>query len=156
MDARNPLPAELERRLDNLIRLGTVAEVDHAHALCRVQTGGILTTWLPWAPLRAGNTRTWCPPTVGEQVIVLSPSGEPGAGIVLTAVYTAAHDQPSNSPDDHVRLWPDGAIERYNHAKSTYSLDVPVSGLIKIQIGPSSIEMDSNGVRVTAPRIDLN
>jgi phage baseplate assembly protein V len=122
MEARNPLPADLERRLDNLIRLGTVAEVDHAHALCRVQTGGILTAWLPWVPLRAGNTRTWCPPTVGEQVIVLSPSGEPGAGVVLPAVYTGAHDQPSNSPDDHVTLYPDGARIAYNHA--THALTV--------------------------------
>lgn len=108
--------ADIARRLDNLIRLGTVAGVDHAAARCRVQTGGLLTTWLPWMTHRAGNTLTWDPPTVGEQVIVFSPSGEPGAGIVLTGIYTAAHDQPSASADEHVIDYPDGARIAYNHA----------------------------------------
>lgn len=114
--------ADIARRLDNLIRLGTVAAVDHAAARCRVQTGGLLTTWLPWMAHRAGNTRTWTPPTIGEQVIVFSPSGEPGAGIVLTGIYTAAHDQPSASADEHVIDYPDGARIAYNHATGALML----------------------------------
>lgn len=113
---------DLARRIDNLIRLGTIAEVDHGRALCRVQTGGLLTDWLPWFARRAGNTLTWCPPTVGEQVMVFCPSGEPAAGMVLTGLYTTAHDQPSASPDDHVTLYPDGARIAYNHA--THALTV--------------------------------
>lgn len=156
MEARNPLPADLERRLDNLIRLGTIAEVDLNRALCRVKTGKNITSWLPWVAARAGETRTWCPPTVGEQVIVLSPSGDIAAGVVLTAVYADSHDQPSKSGDDHIRLWPDGAVERYDHVTNRYLLNVPEGGQITIQIGPSRIEMDRNGVRISAPRIDLN
>lgn len=107
---------ELSRRLENLIRIGTIAEVDHPNALCRVRTGGLLTDWLPFVPARAGNTRTWDPPTVGEQVTVLSPSGEPAGGIVLTGIYSTAHAAPSQSPDDHVIDYPDGARIAYNHA----------------------------------------
>lgn len=107
--------ADLARRLDNLIRLGTIAAVDHARALCRVISGGLLTDWLPWADRRAGTTRTWNPPTVGEQVLLLCPSGEPAAGIVITGVYTTAHDQPSASADEHVTDYPDGARIAYNH-----------------------------------------
>lgn len=108
--------ADLARRLENLIRLGTVAAVDHGSARCRVQSGGILTAWLPWVERRAGLTRHWTPPTVGEQVIVFSPSGEPAAGVVLTGLYTDTHDQPSSSADDHVVSYPDGARVSYNHA----------------------------------------
>lgn len=107
--------ADLARRIDNLIRPGTVAAVDHATATCRVQSGGLLTNWLPWFERRAGNTRTWSPPTVGEQVMLLCPSGEPAAGLVLAGIFTAAHDQPSSSADEHVTDYPDGARIAYNH-----------------------------------------
>lgn len=115
MDAPSTF-AELARRLDNLVRLGTVAAVDHGNARCRVQLGALLTQWLPWHSIRAGNTRTWSPPTVGEQVMVFSPSGEIAAGIVLTGIYTESHDQPSSSADDHVIAFPDGARISYDHA----------------------------------------
>lgn len=108
--------ADLARRLDNLLRLGTIAEVNHAQALCRVKSGGITTGWLPWIERRAGTTRTWSPPTVGEQVIVFSPSGEPAAGVVLAGLYTAAHDQPSGTSNHHVMDFPDGARITYDHA----------------------------------------
>ena len=42
--------SSLLRRLENVIRPGTVAEFDPATARCRVQTGNLLTTWLPSSP----------------------------------------------------------------------------------------------------------
>jgi phage baseplate assembly protein V len=104
------------RRIESLIRLGTVAEVDHARARCRVTSGSLTTDWLPWLALRAGTTRTWNPPTVGEQVLVLSPSGETAAGVVLIGIYSDTAKPPSNEPAEDVRLYPDGARIRYNHA----------------------------------------
>lgn len=110
--------ADLSRRLESLIRLGTVAEVDHAAARVRVRSGGLLTTWLPWLTHRAGDTRSWCPPTVGEQVLLLCPSGEPGAGIVLPAIYADARPAPDTSASTHVVTFPDGARVCYDHASS--------------------------------------
>lgn len=122
--ARGILPAmhaettalETLRRLDNLVRLGTIAAIDHAQARCRVQTGGNLTGWLPWIAHRAGATRTWNPPTVGEQVIILSPSGEPAGGIVLTGLYSEHIPAPSTNSSEHSTDYPDGARISYNHA----------------------------------------
>lgn len=42
--------AEISRLLENLVRLGTIAEVQHAPPRVKVRTGGILTTWLPCSP----------------------------------------------------------------------------------------------------------
>ncbi|MDI8751956.1 phage baseplate assembly protein V, partial [Salmonella enterica subsp. enterica serovar Montevideo] len=39
----------------NLIRSGVVTEVDIVQGLCRVQSGGIQTTWLNWLTTRAGR-----------------------------------------------------------------------------------------------------
>ncbi|WP_068634906.1 phage baseplate assembly protein V [Thauera butanivorans] len=140
-------PADLARRIDNLIRPGSIAAVDHARALCRVQCGALLTDWLPWCERRAGTTRTWNPPAPGEQVLLLCPSGDMGAGFVLTGIYTAAHDQPSSSATEHVVDFPDGARIAYDHTSGTLTL----SGLRAIRIDGGEVihvggDLQSNGV----------
>jgi phage baseplate assembly protein V len=107
---------DLLRRLDNLVRFGTVHAVDHAAVRCRVATGGLVTGWLPWHTARAGETCTWDPPTVGEQVVVLSPSGNTDAGFVLYGFNSDTVAPPSHSADEHVTAYSDGARIAYNHA----------------------------------------
>jgi phage baseplate assembly protein V len=54
--------------------------------------GQLLTDWLPWISTRAGGqrARTWWPPRVGEQCLVLSPGGELAQGRVLCGIYSDA------------------------------------------------------------------
>lgn len=110
--------ADINRRLESMIRFGTIADVDHAKARVRVKSGGLTTAWLPWLTPRAGATRDWDPPTSGEQCLLLSQSGDPATGVVLVGLFSEGHPAPSNSPDEHVRIYPDGACIRYNHADS--------------------------------------
>ena len=114
--------ADLARRLTNILRPGTVEAIDHAAARVRIRSGDILTDWLPWLTARAGATATWSPPTVGEQVLLLAPSGNLAAAIVLPALYADAHPAPSTSPNEHVMEFPDGAVITYNHAAGALSV----------------------------------
>src|SRR4030095_7937038 len=82
--------AELVRCIENIVRAGTVAQVDHGTARCRVQSGGLTTNWLPWISLRAGDIRRWSPPSAGEQCIVLSPGGNMASAFVLVGVFSDA------------------------------------------------------------------
>lgn len=132
--------ADLARRVANMIRTGRVAEVDHAAARVRVQSGDILTEWLPWQTHRAGNTRTWNPPTIGEQVMILSPSGEPAAGMVIPALYCQDHQAPDTSPDTHVIEYPDGAIISYNHVTSALVASGIQTGMIQAAV---SVTLDT-------------
>ncbi|MGX2968012.1 phage baseplate assembly protein V [Ursidibacter sp. B-7004-1] len=109
-----PNRTELLRRLDNLLRLGTIAEVDYAKALVKVQSGNILTDWLPWVTFRAGTTQSWSPPTTGEQCLVLAVSGELTTAVVLVGLYT--QNAPSQSPDEHCIKFADGMELKYNQA----------------------------------------
>src|SRR5690625_1890040 len=77
---------ELARLLNNLLRIGTVSAVDAKARAVRVRDGEIETDWLRWLEVRAGSTTDWDPPTLGEQVIVLSPGGDLGAGVVLAGI----------------------------------------------------------------------
>lgn len=138
---------ELSRRLENLIRLGTISAVDHANALCRVRSGGIETGWLPWFERRAGETRTWDPPTIGEQAMVLSPSGEPAGGLVLVGLFRAAHPAPDASPTTHVTDYPDGARISYDHASG----HLEVAGIKTARIEASvSVTLDTPDVYCTS------
>jgi phage baseplate assembly protein V len=111
------MQADNARRLEQLIRLGTIAEVDHAKALCRVQCGDLQSDWLPWLERRAGKTRTWNPPTAGEQCLWVSPSGNTdGGGCVVVGLYSA--NAPSTDKNETLIAFPDGATTRYNHATS--------------------------------------
>ncbi len=110
--------ADLSRRLESLIRTGTIAAVDLPAVRVRVASGGLTTQWLPWLEQRAASTSTWDPPVMGEQVLLLCPSGEPAAGVVLRGLHTDAAPPPSSSADEHVIRYPDGAVIQYNHASS--------------------------------------
>lgn len=107
--------AELSRRLENIIRFGTIAEVNHAARRVRVDSGELRTAWLKWQTGRAGNARTWSPPSLGEQVMILSPSGVLENGIVVPSIYCDDNDAPSSSASEHVFAFPDGARISYDH-----------------------------------------
>lgn len=132
--------ADINRRLESLIRLGQVTAVDPATARCRVKTGQLVTDWLPWLTGRAGKTRTWCPPTVGEQCLLLSPSGDTAAGIVLIGIYSSAQQNPSSDENEHLTIYPDGASVRYNHASGA----MEITGIKTFKVSASeSITLDA-------------
>lgn len=148
--------AEFDRRMASLMQAGTIEAVDHANARCRVRVDDWVSAWMPWASLGAGQVRHWRPPSVGEQALLMCPSGEAAAGFVLPGFYTDAH--PGNDNQAHITAqnWPDGAREEYDHENSQYLLDIPASGKIILRCGPSSIELSAAGVKITGPRVDLN
>lgn len=129
--------ADLHRRLGNVVRAGKVASVDLASATCRVTIGELLTAPLPFISNKAGDDRTWHPPEVGEQVIVLAPSGELSCGFVLGGVYTTAHPAPSASAEVSKMVYKDGTTATYDRALHSLTLDIPPTG--------SSLSVTVNG-----------
>jgi phage baseplate assembly protein V len=127
MDAMGAL-SDQQQNLSNQIRLGTVAELDLAGALCRVQTGEILTDFLPWLVPAAGKVIVWSAPSVGEQVVVLSPEGDTTSAVVLRGLYSDAFASPSSSADAHAIRFPDGAQVAYDSARHTLGVMLPSGG----------------------------
>ncbi|EHI0582061.1 phage baseplate assembly protein V [Citrobacter youngae] len=113
---------ELARAIRNLIRSGVVTEVDTVQGLCRVQSGGIQTTWLNWLTTRAGRSRTWWAPSVGEQVLLLAIGGELDTAFVLPGIFSDDNSAPSASADAWHVVFPDGAVMEYEPETSALTV----------------------------------
>lgn len=129
--------SETDRRLSGMLMFGTVEAVDHANARVRVRAGEWISDWLPWNSLAAGEVRHWRPPSIGEQAMILSPSGRPEQAGVIPGFYTTQHSAPSS--DDKTVLW-----------------EIPAGFTFIIRVGASTLTITNEGVTIDAPRIDLN
>ncbi|EIU1687343.1 phage baseplate assembly protein V [Pseudomonas aeruginosa] len=151
--------AEIRRRLDNMIRSGTIAAVDHGDPAqgrlprCRVQSGDILTGWLPFFTVRAGSTNEWNPVSAGEQCTILSPSGDLAQGQVLVGLYSAANPPCSNAPDVHRTEWANGDYVEHNAETGAYTLKL--TGHVQIDAASLTIQC-AGAVKLTGATIDLN
>ncbi|MEO0681032.1 MAG: phage baseplate assembly protein V [Pseudomonadota bacterium] len=122
--------AELKRRLDNLVQIGVIAEVqpDVARAVARI--GARVTQPLQWLTQRAGADKDWWAPSLGEQVLVLSPGGDPEQAVILPAIYSDANPAPSGDPALRV---------------------VDLSGGLVLRCGAAQLTFDANGLHVVGP-----
>lgn len=110
---------ELYRLLINLLRQGVVEQVDLDNECCRVRTGELLTDWIKWLAPRAGDSRSWWAPTVGEQVLIGAIGGELTTGVIIGSLYSHAHSAPSHSANALHHTFPDGAVIEYEPKDGT-------------------------------------
>lgn len=106
--------AALSRMLENLIRFGVIAAVQMEPPRVQVKTGALTTAWLPWLALRAGSDREWDPPTVDEQVLLFSPSGQLANGVVITGLPSDHITANGNRAGLHRRTYADGTVIEYD------------------------------------------
>ena len=139
---------DLLTRLENMIRIGTILDVDLSVSppLCRVQTGELETDWRPWACQRAGSARTSWAPTAGEQVILFSPSGDLGTAIIWPALYSDANQAPDNHPTRHRTIYPDGAVTEYDPEAGALNVTGIKTGHISASI---SVTLDTPSTHMT-------
>lgn len=127
---------DIERRMSNMVRPGTVLDADYASARVKVQCGGNQTAWIPWVTSRAGEDRSWHAPEVGEQVIVLSPSGDLAQGYVMPGgVYK--NDYPANADSAEISrtTYKDGAIVEYDRENHAHLVQIPAGGKATVKVG---------------------
>ncbi len=115
---------EITRLLHNMIRTGLVVEVDTKTGRYRVQSGCLCTDWLPWLTQRAGHSRSWWAPSIGEQVLPLSVGGERDTAFVPPGIYSNDNPEPLASADG----WqdtkePKKPQQQLTIAKITHKLD---------------------------------
>ncbi len=86
---------ELGRRINNMVREAKVTKV-FVDGTAIVDAHGIESKRVPWVQ-RAGSIKDWDPPAVGERVLLVSPTGEPGRGVIFPGGYSNEFSQPHDT-----------------------------------------------------------
>ena len=145
-------PYEILRRLENIVRFGTIAAVRHGKpARCRVKTGNLTTNWVQWFAGRAGGRsgRKWWPPVVGEQCMLIAPGGDLLNAVALPGIYSDAMAQGSESPTASRTDWSE--TEFFEHDSATGQLQAMVERGITLGVnGGASIAMSRDSITLRA------
>lgn len=134
---RPPPQEDIPADLSSLIRLGTVIAVDLAEARCIVRFGDpddpdpAQTGPIRWLSPRAGLTRVWSPPSVGEQVVLVCPDGQIGAAVAIPAIVCDAFP-PLGSTTAEAIEFADGAKISYDPESHELVAVLPAGGTVDV------------------------
>ena len=145
--------AQMDRMLAGLLIPCYVVAVDLVDAKVRVTDGGDWTSaWVRWHALAAGKARHWRAPSMGEQGVLVSPSGEPAQGTFVPGLYGNAGDRPDNR--DHVETWrfDDGGSIVYDWAANSYTIKLP-TGTVNIEVGSSKATITDDAISAKSKAI---
>ncbi len=132
--------AETDRRLANVLSVGTVVAIDPGKSSARVKIGDLKTPLIQVNALRAGGMQFWWMPTVGEQVVVAAPSGDIAQAFILCSLF--AKNAPSSDPN----------VPKINLAggKMIIDGDLEITGNLLVKQNIQVIlEMSANGNIIT-------
>ena len=141
---------ELERQISNLVKPGKIVAAQYGNPpRVKVQIGGCTTAWLPWAGGRAGGDRSWFPPEVGEQVLVLSVCGDHSQGFVIPGVYQDSATAPGDSPDKPRIVFKDGATIEYDRAAHVLTANLTGDGKATVTTGAANVTQTKDSIKAT-------
>ena len=110
---------ETERRIDEIVRLGVISEVQHKAGLCRVSFGERVSPLSPWLMGRCGKDKEYWHPDIGEQAVFVSPYGDGSEGFVLVGLFSDKCPLPEFAQEDlYIKVYEDGTrfmVDRKNH-----------------------------------------
>jgi phage baseplate assembly protein V len=123
--------ADINRRLENLIRFGTIKTINPSKPipLVTVDLDDIVTPEIRFFNARSGKDSTWDPPSEHEEVMVISPCGEIGpTSVVFYGLYNNEHPAPSDDLNKKIRVFADGCVIAYDVAAHQLSAILPSGG----------------------------
>lgn len=146
------MSADTLRRLENLIRLGKIKAVEPTKPFLTVtvQIGEITTAKIRYLNLRAGNDKTFDPPSIGEEVIVLSPCGVLEMGIAIGGLNNAENPVLSQDLNKNIRLFSDGCMISYDTKIHALDVILPSNGTAVLTATGSVTVNADGGVTVNA------
>ena len=123
--------ADANRRLENIVRFGTVKTINPSKPIPRVivNLGDIETPEIRCLNIRSGDDSTWDMPSINEECVVISPCGDIGpTSFVLYGFYNDDHPAPSDDLNKKIRMFADGCVIAYDIAAHHLSAVLPSGG----------------------------
>lgn len=123
--------ADANRRLENIVRFGTVKTINPSKPIPRVivNLGDIETPEIRCLNIRSGDDSTWDMPSTNEECVVISPCGDIGpTSFVLYGFYNDDHPAPSDDLNKKIRMFADGCVIAYDVSAHHLSAVLPNGG----------------------------
>lgn len=153
--------AELSRLLDELICLGTIAEVDHAGRRLRLDIRGQRTGWLAYPNEIGRNFRRWRPLRIGTQVLAACPSGNRANAVIVAIIPTDTLPPPTTDETLDRIAFEDGSLVEYDSAAhklrvvSVGDIEAEAASNISAKAGGTAAITAGALASITAPAITL-
>ena len=100
--------ADANRRLENIVRFGTVKTINPSKPIPRVivNLGDIETPEIRCLNIRSGDDATWDMPSINEECVVISPCGDIGpTSFVLYGFYNDGNIRMAVTDEEVVESW---------------------------------------------------
>ena len=123
--------ADANRRLENIVRFGTIKTINPSKPIPRVivNLGDIETPEIRCLNIRSGDDATWDMPSINEECVVISPCGDIGpTSFVLYGFYNDDHPAPSDDLNKKIRMFSDGCVIAYDISAHHLSAVLPAGG----------------------------
>lgn len=149
--------AEQGRRQANGLLFGVIDTVDHdARRATVLFEEDWVSAPLPWLERRAGAQRTSAPPTIGEQVVVLSANGDPATGLILPGVSSAAY-APSEVRDGLDLFETEGGYaDRWDEEAKARTITLPAGGQLNVAFEDKMVvEVTQEAIKLTVADLVL-
>lgn len=144
-DLRDELTNERAAR-ERMFRPGKVAEVDAAKQLYRQEIGvdkdgnPVKGPWVPYSQV-AGARSTHSPPSVGQQMMMVSPDGDFSQAFGVPLTWSKQNASPSTDPNTDVDQR--GAVKDVNDGKSRV---ISVGG-VTLKISAAGVEVNGGALK---------
>lgn len=142
--------AEMWRRMNNMIRRGTVHSVQLKPPRVRVTFGTDpvnntehVTAWLPWYTRADAGVQSWSVPAVGCPATVLSEGGDLRNGVVLVGLITDDQTPAGESGDEYVTRYGNGAGVSYSTTENAMAISLPGGGKLSV-VSPGGVHIEGD------------
>ena len=139
--------ADLGRRLDQIICLGTLIKVYPKTRQIQVAIGDITTGKLPWPAEVGQNYIRWRPLRVGTQVVLACPSGDLQQAQVVGMSYTDALTPDSGDAHLDKITFNDGTEITYDSQQHT----LHVHCQNKLHLQADTLHLQANAITIDGP-----
>ena len=142
--------ANLESRLQNILQIAKVTEVDATTNLLTIDIRGVPLTSVPYLTMRAGTIgKTYWVPEVDELGVLLSPGGDVGNAIFLPALNYSTAPAPEMDVNIVSRILADTVKEDWNGNDESHLLSIGGDATRQTDKDPAKIEDSAEGSKLT-------
>ena len=142
--------ANLENRLQNILQIAKVMEVDAATNLLTIEIRGVPLTSVPYLTMRAGTIgKTYWVPEVDELGVLLSPGGDVGNAIFLPALNYSTAPAPEMDVNIVSRIFADTVKEDWNGNDESHLLSIGGDATRQTDKDPAKIEDTAHDSKLT-------